>query len=910
MTNTNTKSGIFIRYFFLVFLLFIFFPFAFYFIPTPGLDHSWEIAIHLAWKGHLIFGKDFIFPYGPLAILVTRLPIAVNKYVYLLFDLYFLATLFFVLRNIFRKHFGVGVVLFIFLALIVTSYPLPDQSCFVFFLFYLFAFIKDPARYGYLWQAALLSLIGLFIKISTGSVEVMIFLLAFTYLFFRRKIDLIFYVAILMGYAFCMLAAARILHVDLIGYIRSGLHLIGDYGDAMFSPLSGDTLISIGHGAWVIILIIFAWLLYTLIHIIREKAFLKKMDDVFIHVMIALSIFVLFKASFVRAAYHTFSFFEYITLFVSLLYLYRPEGLSKKVSVAGCFAVLVVSIWGVYILAGGLVYQRVVKLSFASDKFRDVGNYFRQLLHYDQELTDREKPDLSKNELKERIGAHTVDVFPAEISKIYFNGLVYDPRPVIQSYVAFDEYLDNLNYDKYMSDGAPDYILFSVGSIDDRYSFFDESMTKLAILRNYTIAGKIGSDLLLEKRSVPLGMPAAEREETLHAKFGENIQVGKTNDIQFSRIYVKYSLWGRIRSFFFQPPALKISIVPEGGGGQTFRAVKPILAGGVISNKYVDSDGEFLLFMQSGGRMNTDIKKITFESESGNAAGFVNDIRIVNAFYPFSTLIEKSTAPDSLKLASVLADYKPVPVDPSLYAKDSFRAGIETYRPDAPFFSLGGWAFREGGDNGHNILKVVLKSADKMYELPTLSLGRPDLITYFKRGDLGNVGFSSSLDKSLLPPANYKVGLSILNPETKKRWVSYLGLDLQIRTEATVEKIAPADMVSIGESVALGNVDTVRNQDDQFIVDGWASVNAIDPVKMTTNIILKGKGMGYRVSTERSTRKDVAGFQKNPLLENSGFSTRIPVNKIAKGSYLIGIENIYMGGKGRSVTFSTRKINL
>ncbi|HEU5165402.1 MAG TPA: hypothetical protein VFU29_07675, partial [Chitinophagaceae bacterium] len=73
-------------------------PPSFYHRPLEGIDASWNIAIHLAHKYNLIFGKDFVFTYGPLGILYSRHPISVNLFVYLLFDLYFLVTFFFVMK--------------------------------------------------------------------------------------------------------------------------------------------------------------------------------------------------------------------------------------------------------------------------------------------------------------------------------------------------------------------------------------------------------------------------------------------------------------------------------------------------------------------------------------------------------------------------------------------------------------------------------------------------------------------------------------------------------------------------------------------------------------------------------------------------------------------------------------------
>src|SRR5436190_9186501 len=58
--------------------------------PDFGLDPSWAIALHHAVKAKLVFGKDFVFTYGPLGVLYTRLSIGVPVIVYLVFDAFVL----------------------------------------------------------------------------------------------------------------------------------------------------------------------------------------------------------------------------------------------------------------------------------------------------------------------------------------------------------------------------------------------------------------------------------------------------------------------------------------------------------------------------------------------------------------------------------------------------------------------------------------------------------------------------------------------------------------------------------------------------------------------------------------------------------------------------------------------------
>src|SRR3954469_22853519 len=97
LARMTPAKALLIRAALIIFLLFIAFPFLFVKVPGTGLDPSWNIAIHLALKYDLVFGKDFVFTYGPLGFLCTRLPIAVPAAVYVLFDIFFLFNFLYIL---------------------------------------------------------------------------------------------------------------------------------------------------------------------------------------------------------------------------------------------------------------------------------------------------------------------------------------------------------------------------------------------------------------------------------------------------------------------------------------------------------------------------------------------------------------------------------------------------------------------------------------------------------------------------------------------------------------------------------------------------------------------------------------------------------------------------------------------
>jgi hypothetical protein len=763
MTNTPHP---YIRYFLFAFILFLVFPQAYYFEPLSGLDPSYIIATHLAYKYNLVFGKDIVFPFGPLAILDDRFPIAISRWVFLLFDGYFLLSLFLLLKAVIQKRTGYGPIVFLLLAVLLALNEPPFQWFFLLFVFYLFSFLKEPSGILPITQVGLLSLICLFYKVNLGIPAVFLFVVMLHYMVFRRRISLLRYAIILCSYLGCLLFLVWLLRVDLKGYIAGSLELIDAYSDAMFMPAGHYTLFLIG--ALLIFLLVFSRWVYLLVLYRRMQREREGADELIVYGVTAFLLFILYKSGFVRMDnYHMSHFFHIAALITAGLYVFSLPGPSRKRASVYCWVIL-----GICIAAANTI-PRLEHPYFSGDllrhfSIRKIGNYFQGIEDFDKASATAQG---SANDLKKIIGEHTVDIIPTEISEIYFAGLRYDPRPVIQSYSAYNTYLDSLNYRKYLSPAAPDYVLFSLESIDHRYAFFDESRTKMAIFSHYRVAGEVGGDLLLKKAAlIPL---RKEAEDAIDGQLGSDIPVDSRYDLQYSRIFVRYSLWGKIKRFLYQPPALTITFLLDNGDSVTYPAISTMLEDGIILNKYVDILQDFRLLIQSGGRAGAAIKQIRIDEDPDNK-GFEREIRMANSYYSFPVKPEPEHREDSLGVAAIIREndsYIPSPVDPAGYKPDSFRCSIETLRTYSPLIRIQGWAEREIAGEDHTTLNAVLRKGDTVYELPSEKYYRADVKDLAANAAGG--GFISRVSRVQLPAGNYQIGIVIADTVSRKRWIRY-----------------------------------------------------------------------------------------------------------------------------------------
>ena len=101
----------------------------------------------------------------------------------------------------------------------------------------------------------------------------------------------------------------------------------------------------------------------------------------------------------------------------------------------------------------------------------------------------------------------SVDVFGFHQAHALINGLNYRPRPVFQSYVAYNSQLARLNEEYYQSKEAPEYVLFELAGIEHRFPALDDGLALRTLLANYAPIASEKEFLLLERRNSDCAPP-------------------------------------------------------------------------------------------------------------------------------------------------------------------------------------------------------------------------------------------------------------------------------------------------------------------------------------------------------------------------------------------------------------------
>lgn len=539
-----------------------------------GLDASWKLALHMAYSKGLIWGRDFVFTYGPLGFLSARLAMPEFRHWYLAADIFVFSNVIYLcwvssrrLESVWQMLVAVGAV---FCAGSMINYIDLAISLCIIQTFHLFINQQD-GRAWHLLVAGVCAVIAFFVKLNMGliAIPLLVGYCAMQFIIGRQRVVMIVTLVALLAALVC---ASLVLPVDPLPYVRSGMAIASGFNEAMSVVIDGRS-----QYMSMAVLILGSFGLFLLYNI---RSCLRSFNILFRSGSVALLVFILFKQGFVRADGHDAAFFAYVPLLLGILFLNLPMNLRRSLGPVVALSVAM----------GFAYYRDGFQPQHAMDDVKGLRRYVRQLKAGESRWAKSmpfPQEDFLPAGWSDKIGNKSVDVIPWDISTIYFNKLNYNPRPVMQSYSAYLPLLDRLNAEKYSSATAPDYVMYKVACIDGRYCLGEEGQMMRVMLTRYTRIEKSDQFVLLQKNEEPVRerspLVSAPKESTL----GEWIEVPQSKGILFATVKTKYNLLGLFRSLLFRPAELYIVFRMADGSEKQFRTYRGGLESGFLASHLV-----------------------------------------------------------------------------------------------------------------------------------------------------------------------------------------------------------------------------------------------------------------------------------------------------------------------------------
>lgn len=546
------------------------------------LEGSWIQALNDAVISGRVFGKDFVFTYGPLGFWSTRNAEGINYLVYLLGDVLAMA----------------GYVWLLLRVLPVSARWLPvmlgcsllirwaNGSQFYFILFAAYAALliaRRPAPVAALLFAALYGVLLFYIKANYGIISLAVLLGLIVWLAIRSfRQALILLVASL----FVFFLVWPWVHIYIPGYIRYGIELISGYAPAMgYAHQPG-----LGRHTVAAAMFLSTALLF----------FMGRRRSLGFFLLLgwsALVGYLLFRNAFTRSdGGHSRQLFTVWPFFFVLL----AALLGQLHRWATWFIALATIIAAACIMPGN--GANVKNLTWDDVKERIIPyNYFRTLFStYQKQPQDN---FLFTPAAKAIIGSGPVDVFPIDIGTVLINKISYRPRPVPQSYSVYTPVLDSINAAFFLGASAPPTILIRNWSIDDRYPFWDESRTMATLQLNYqpdsrtviadtAVHGATDSFLILRRIQAPVQSPIFTPMLERTVCIGDTVLVPEgAGKPVYASFHVGLRPVAKWQSLIWPPPQVHITLLYD-SGDLRYRIIPRLAEEGIMVSYVVISNTE------------------------------------------------------------------------------------------------------------------------------------------------------------------------------------------------------------------------------------------------------------------------------------------------------------------------------
>jgi hypothetical protein len=594
------------------------------FVGTPeiGLDPSWQLSLQLATIKGKVFGREFVFTYGPLGYLLIHA--AVSKAVLLLYDFFILASLLSIYRTLLPLHPRPSDAFMLIGLAVVTKICWlagPASTLFTILCYWLWR-VYDRGDTLAVAGGIIAAFVLFFGKVNYGLIMVVLIPAYAVGLLALHKKRQVHGILLLLGFPVLVWLGTVACHVDLPKYLRSGVELIAGYDEAMFAyPASMPFAFELAC----------LFLLSMGLAVLFGRHRLAWREQTMLLPLIGLAILLLFKNAFTRSdGGHNPLFWAGLPLLLAVWHIGWRGAVAVRI-------LLLASLF--YPLA--LLAEQTTDFSLAKLIECLPVRYCDQLItapwqedvsHLQAGLRLHYPESTIPAEIKTAIGQSSVDVMPWESSIAVLNELNYQPRPIPQSYSAYTPWLDNLNARFLASTNAPAYILYACAqnaAIDARPAAWDESLTKMALLENYAFDSEFKLPMRvwpyqnIESASVFLLkhitcsrrlIPIATNEVSL--ELGESLPIPTTTNLVFLTLEVNRTILGKLTSAALSPSMLIACFEYQDGTPGYYRAVLPILKTSVLVNRRVESTQEIQNWLQTAAAQNMGVSSISFKTHS------------------------------------------------------------------------------------------------------------------------------------------------------------------------------------------------------------------------------------------------------------------------------------------------------
>ncbi|HXW15288.1 MAG TPA: hypothetical protein VEN79_12335 [Terriglobia bacterium] len=577
--------------------------------PPLELDPSWQVALEYATAHHLQFGTQIVFTFGPLGFLAMPYSLGHLLGVRIAFALFWSALVALAATTLAKRLPGwVRYAFLAWLMVFALSEGLDQTAFFIMACGALLLLSDNPEQR---WQAAFYVFAFIVLSLIKDSFLTAAFaslVLVVGCWITQRKLMQATGLALAApaGFIVCWMTLGQS-PSHLAISIRHALELESGYSGAMSLVPKTPVLCAALAGLALFMVSLSAT-------IMRARGGLLHWAVV---ITLAQYTFLAWKEGFTRSGdWHTFVFLWFLPLGMTLFLLNDLPGAPSASHR-----------WVLNAAFGTSMALCLVASHFQIPGFawRQVTEWPRRITHNAQSIFAilRGRPDdlyadcrdsrnmgmLILDHAKDVIGNEPVDVMNYLLLAAVVNKMNYQPRPVVQGFVAYTPALQSLNQEYFRSTRRPHFVMLCQQATDGRFPALEDSAALNYVLNNYVPVARDGRFVILQQQTA--------EDPAFHLVHEESLRFGEKLDLRpwahrplFMTVAIAPSLLGRAATLLYQQHPLYIRI-SRNLGEERYRLVPSMADRPFLVNPLLDSNYDVMnLYASYPGK---ELESMTFE---------------------------------------------------------------------------------------------------------------------------------------------------------------------------------------------------------------------------------------------------------------------------------------------------------
>jgi len=717
-------------------------------LPSLGLDPSWALGMNTAIDRGFTIGKDIVFTYGPLAYLEIPYVTPTKYYVSIIINtsiLIITLTLFY--KSAKYNSFYINILMI--LSILIVGIHTNIYFIYMYIIFFVSVTYRDKGLFHTIIYVLSFTPLLIFPMIKQTYIIPSAFFSIITCIYLlldRRHLDNILLLGVFSIFIILYFIFPPQGLDGVPSYLRTTLPIISGYTEAMatYGPPWHVALFGI---AAALIIISVAW---PLAHHGNPS---ERGRTILWTAAVAAFLFFQFKIGFVRHdREHIPRAVGALLLAVTVLPLQRS--VSARNSAVLLFSIVFACI-SAYLIGGAeFGYNPIARLQANLAPVRSwIGSV--EGFPPTQAVLERRYEDalarIRKQDPLPKLPG-TTDIYSHNQAALIASGNVWNPRPVFQSYAAYEPSLIQLNRDHLLGANAPDNILFAPEPIDGRLPTLEDGLSWPVFMSHYRLVDSVGKYAQLRRRAVPTADIMGEPQQAEQHMLGEVFSLPRQNaSILFAKMEIEPTLFGRALEILFKPTQLHMTLWFANGQTQTYRIVSTMTKSGFVLSPLARSTADFADLV-SGNQDALDGTRVT-------SAKIWSDAPWLPIWKPAFKIVYTPLDPVRYQVPASFFSPLTAASQTAAASVDSCWGNIDGINGQQPrgkrvmtphrYLTLSGWFISPGKNTGTITSQVLVEVAyedGETFFYEAQRTPRPDVGKYFKRPDLKDVGFTARID--------------------------------------------------------------------------------------------------------------------------------------------------------------------